>query len=282
MKIKNYIIWRQSFWLLLLLTLAICLTGCGERPVALADNEADANQMYVILRSEGFQVVKKPPEGESKQWKVMVDEGWFGQDADAAAITLLQDYGLPRAPEATVKDASGLGISSDRDTREKQKNDLQRQLEHQLFNLPDVIRARVVLALPDDDILSLQKTPPKAAVALTLKETQQKFTPTDVQNLVSGGVPNLKPENVTVSMSQQPLHLVPHEELNKKIRYNTIFTIGAGIIVLIGLGLAGVWYIARRRQKQSAEDLPEDEVVNERRLPELEAARSLSDDGSDE
>ncbi|MET0753704.1 MAG: hypothetical protein ABWZ66_10045, partial [Pyrinomonadaceae bacterium] len=139
----------------------------------MSDNEFEANQMFVILNSNGFHVGKTPPEGDSKMWSVTIDEGFFGEGEAAAAIQLLHDYGLPRAPEPEPKDnGSSLGIVSDNEEKDKQKRELQRQIERQLYTLSGVIRSSVIIALPTDDVLSLEKTPPTASVSLVLKETE--------------------------------------------------------------------------------------------------------------
>jgi type III secretory pathway lipoprotein EscJ len=241
---------RRAVLLSVVLLLIVFSAGCGEKAVATSDNEFEANQMFVILNSNGFRVGKIAPAGESKTWSITIDEGFFGEGESAAAIQLLHDYGLPRAPEPETKDnGSSLGIVSDREEKEKQKRELQRQIERQLYTLTGVIRASVIIALPQDDVLSLEKTPPTASVSLVVKETEPKFSITDVQNLVSGGVPNLKAENVKVAITQQPLSEVPMEKLAAQRRSNIIFVLGTGLIVLLGAILGAVWMIAKRRKR---------------------------------
>jgi type III secretory pathway lipoprotein EscJ len=250
-KIRNS---KRCGLLIVILFCVALLTACGEKPVATTDNEFEANQMFVILNANNFQVVKKAPAGDSKTWSVTVDEGYFGGGEAAAAIQLLHDYGLPRQPETEQKDSgSSLGIVSDREEKEKQKRDLQRQIERQLYTLPDVIITSVIIALPTDDVLSLEKTPPTASVSIVLKETQPKFAITDVQKLVSGAVPNLKEENVKVAVSQQPPSEVPLEKLAAQRRSNIIFVLGIGVIILLGAILAAVWTIAKRRRRDDVE-----------------------------
>jgi type III secretory pathway lipoprotein EscJ len=249
-------------WILLSVILAFVVfsAGCGKKSVAMTDNEFEANQMFVILSSNGFQVVKVPPQGDSKMWNVMIDEGFFGADEEAAAIKLLHEYGLPRAPEPEPKDSgSSLGIVSDKEEKEKQKRELQRQIERQLYTLSGVIRSSVIIALPTDDVLSLEKTPPTASVSIVIKETEPKLSITDIQNLVSGSVPNLKPENVKVAITQQSLSEVPIEKLAAQRRSNVIFTLGSGVIVLLGAILGVVWVIAKRRRREAIEDLADGE-----------------------
>jgi type III secretory pathway lipoprotein EscJ len=256
-KLQNY---QRCVLLSVVLVSVAFSAGCGEKSVAMSDNEFEANQMFVILNSNGFHVRKTAPEGDSKMWSVTIDEGFFGEGEAAAAIQLLHDYGLPRAPEPEPKDnGSSLGIVSDNEEKDKQKRELQRQIERQLYTLSGVIRSSVIIALPDDDVLSLEKTPPTASVSLVLKETEPKLSVADVQNLVSGSVPNLKPENVKVAITQQSLSQVPIEKLAAQRRSNVIFTLGTGLIVLLAAILGAVWMIAKRRRREALEDLADGE-----------------------
>ena len=253
---------RNPILLILILGLAFCLTGCGEKNVATAENEADANQMFDILYSKGFNAEKHPPAGELKTWSITVDEGYFGEGQAAAAIQVLRDYGLPRAPEPEPPSASSpMGVVSDKEEKERQVRQLQRQIERQLYTLPDVIRASVIIGLPTDDIMSLDKTPPRASVTLVLTETEPKFGLQQVQNLVSGAVPNLKPENIQVAMSQQAVREIPFDKLEAKRRSNTVFFIGIGIIALLAGALAAVWIFSRRRSKGEAEEFVEEKLI---------------------
>ena len=254
----------KNQWIVLsLILLAVCfLAACGRKTVVTAGNEFEANQMFDVLHSNGFQVEKSKLEGEIQGWEIIIDEGWFGADEAAAAIQVLRDYGLPRPPETQVKTNDSFGIISEREEKERQKRDLQMQIERQLYTLPDVIRASVIIAQPANDALSLEKIPPTASVSLVLKETQPKFSIADVQNLVSGGVPNLKPENVKVTVSQQALREIPFEKLAAARRSNAIFVTGIGLILLLGAALGAVWLITKRRRKnkQLAESATENEL----------------------
>jgi type III secretory pathway lipoprotein EscJ len=93
----------RSGLIIFCLMLSLLSAACGEKNVAFADNEFEANQMFDILHSKGFQVDKKKPEGDAKTWEIVVDEGWFGDGEAATAIQVLRDYGLPRPPEPELK-----------------------------------------------------------------------------------------------------------------------------------------------------------------------------------
>lgn len=264
--------YKKHHYLLITLVLTVCfLTGCGKKVVATADNEFDANQMFDILYSNGFHVEKEKAAGEVQAWNVVVDEGWFGSGESAVAIQVLRDYGLPRPPDAKPKDQSGFGMPTEREEKERQTRELQIQVERQLYTLPDVIRASVIIAQPTNDILSLEKTPPTAAVTLVLKENEPKFTTETVQNLVSGAVPNLKPANVQVAFSKQSLREIPTKELENQRRSNAIFTIGGVIIALLISVLGIVWYVTKRRNRDAANETNQiDESENPAELTDEE------------
>lgn len=254
MNLNKY--WRL-FALITLFPAVFLSAACGEKTVASAGSEFEANQMFDILHSNGFQVGKAAAEGELKGWNIVVDEGWFGDGDAATAILVLRDYGLPRPPEPEYKSADSLGIVSDREEKEKQKRLLQRDVERQLYTMSDVIRASVIIAEPTDDILSLEKTPPTASVSVVIKDNQPKFTLEDVQSQVAGGVPHLKPENVKVTITQQALREIPLEELAARRRSNKIFAAGAGVITLLILSLGAVLLLARRRKLEAATETGE-------------------------
>lgn len=237
--------------------MALLSTGCGEQDVASAESESEANQMFDILHSKGFQVDKKNPEGEEKVWRIVINEGWFGEGEAATAIQVLRDYGLPRATEPEAKADGSFGIPSEREEKKKQIRELQLNLERQLYTLPDVIRASVIVAQPEDDTFELEKTPPTASVSLVLKEAKPRFSIDTVQKLIAGGVSNLQPEKVRVAVIQQTLRELPLEKIQERRRSNMILTVGIGVISLLALVLGGVLYFSKKRRKLSDDMNPQ-------------------------
>lgn len=263
--------------------------GCGEKMVANAGNESEANLILDILHSNGLRASKTAPvEADVKTWEINVDEGWFGDSdaAAAAAIQILNDYGLPRQPEPETAAGDSFGIVTDRAERERQRRDLQMQIEGQLYTLPDVIRASVIIAQPTDDILSLEKTPPSASVSLVLKETQPKFSVEAVQTLVSADVPKLKAENVKVIVSQQAVREIPLEKLAAQRRSNQIFAVGGGVLALLTLSLGAVLYLSKRRKETDDDDdvqsLDENVAGNEFERRERRLLNADSEDDEEE
>lgn len=283
MSLKKYrdIFRRRAFTVALLAAVGLT-AACGQRTVATVNNEFEANQIFDILHSNSLDVEKVPLEGEIKGWNLVVNEGWFGEDEGAAAIQILRDYGLPRPPEPDIKSTDALGIVSDSEQREKLKRETQQSVERQLYTFADVIRASVIIALPTDDILSLEKTPPTASVSLVLKDTQPKFTIEAVQQQVSGGVPNLKPENVKVTLTQQALRRFPLEELEAKRRSNKIFAAGAGVIGLLALSLGAVFMVSRKRRQPASEtgELTADDDSDVLEMPERQLLDARREDNS--
>lgn len=235
--------------LLLLLLTTVFLSACGEKQVASAASEFEANLMLDILHTNGLRADKHSPEGDVKTWNVTMDEGWFGEDEATMAIQVLSDHGLPRPPEPELKTGeSPIGGVSDREEKEQQRRNLQRQIEHQLYTLPDVIRANVIIAQPVDDPFILEKTPPSASITLVVKQGQQKFTIESVQHHVAGDVPKLKPENVNVLITQQNLREIPLEQFAARRRSNTIYAIGGGSVIFLTCALGAVLYLSKRRK----------------------------------
>jgi type III secretory pathway lipoprotein EscJ len=234
----------------------VCLSaGCGKKTVATANNEFEASLMFDVLHSNGFRVDKINSPGEAKTWDIVVDEGLFGEDEAATAILVLRDYGLPRPPEPEIKTGDSFGIVSESEERERKKRELQTQIERLLYVQPDVIRVSAIVAEPQNDVWTLDKdkTPTTATVTLVMKENQSKLTTVDVQNQVARAVPNLKPENVFVIITQQSLREIPLEKLAAQRRSNAIFAVGSGVIALLLLALGAVWMIAKKRRKVAGE-----------------------------
>ncbi|MGI8786285.1 MAG: hypothetical protein ACR2HG_00805 [Pyrinomonadaceae bacterium] len=270
--------------LLIALLACVCLVGaCGKKTVATADNEFEASRMFDVLYSNHFQVEKKKSEGEAKTWDIVVDEGWFGEGEAATAIQVLRDYGLPRPPEPEIKTEDALGMTSERAEKERQKRELQRQIESLLYKLPNVISVGVIVAEPTNNVWDLpdEKAPTTATVIIVLNESETKLTPEAIQNQVARAVPNLKPENIFVSITQQSLREIPLEKLAEKRRSNAVFGVGIGVIILLALALAAVWITAKRRRKKIS-DAEFDDLLEAKDDEELEDIERPLLNGEDE
>ncbi len=77
---------------------------------------------------------------------------------------------------------------------------LQGELERSIKGIRGIKYVRVHLALPKESVFIEQEKPPKASVLIKLKPGYQ-LSPTEIRgiiNLVSGAVPKLEPQNVTI------------------------------------------------------------------------------------
>ena len=251
---------RLSFYKPLIsgILIYVCLfTGCSESPIATTKSESEANKMFDILYSNGFSVGKKQSgDGETRYWMIYTESAWFDEDETAVAIQVLNDHGFPRNEPHLAASGESIGIVSEREQKEKQRLELQRQIEDQLYTLPDVIRVSVIIAQPENSGLSLEKNPPKASVSIVQKRSKKnKLEAAEVKKLVVGGVPDLGVENVSVMVTRHQLRGVPHEKLafNKRNKKILVYGICIGVFLLLAVGLTWI-VISKRRKEKSGSD----------------------------
>ena len=101
--------------------------------------------------------------------------------------------------------------------------------------------------MPQDPTLELNPYPASASVVVVHKEQSAPFTEQQIQNLVAKGVPKLKPEDVSVTISQQQPRPIPRRELNARRRTNML--LAAGIALLIVLGSCSSCCFERRQPR---------------------------------
>ena len=254
---------------ILLLTAVLLLSGCGEKQVASTDNEFEANRMSDILYSNGFNVEKIAKTGEKGGWEIVIDEGWFGAEEASVATQILNDYGLPRPKETLPETTNPYGMPSEPEMKKRQNREKEIQIEQHLYDLPGVIKVGVIIGQPDNDTLSTlsgNKIMPTASVLIVQKEQPPKFADSDVINQVVGTVPDLKPENIHITTTYQPLRELPLESLRAQRHSNKIYAFGSGLIVFLLAALGIIWYLLKRRKNPGG--TPENGLDNEE-LPEL-------------
>jgi len=259
---------RRVFLSIFLLSGVCLLAACGEKSIATTENESEANLMFDILHTRGLHVEKNQKAGEKLGWDIIIDEGWFSEGEAAVATQVLNDHGLPRPKEVLPETTSPYGMTSPEEVKKRQNREKEIQIANHLYaGLPGVISVSVVIAQPDNSWMSLEKTPPTASVLIVQKELPPKFTHADVQNQVSGSVPELKPENIRVTITQQPLREIPLEKLAEQRRSRMIFAFGAGLITLLVTALFAIWYMLKRRKRQIEFDTKQ--VTEGDEIPEL-------------
>ncbi|HEX8150767.1 MAG TPA: hypothetical protein VF591_26520 [Pyrinomonadaceae bacterium] len=242
---------------------ALLTAGCGRTPIATVSTESEAIEIIDVLRESGFEDLEKHEvgEGEQRRWAVELDEGLFGQDEAAHALQRLRDYGLPRQEEEPIPE--GGFVTSEAVQKAQERRRIRADIERQLRALPGVTVALVTVVMPQDPTLELNPYPASASVVVVHKEQTAPFTEQQIQNLVAKGVPKLKPEDVSVTISQQQPRPIPRREMNAR-RLNNLLLFACAVVIA-GLGvLVAALLVQTRRQRARLAELtaaPEDEEV---------------------
>ena len=267
------LIFRQSARALALCAvaaLALAAAACGERAVTSVPTEPDAIEILDVLGQNGIEADKRAVgEGETRRWEIVVDEGFFGGGEAALAVQVMRDRGLPR-PEETEAADSGL-IPSERAEKLREQRRIRADIERQLRALPGVTLALVTVVLPQDPTLELNPYPATASVVVNYQGQAPPLSEQQVQNLVAKGVPNLKPQEVSVTMSQQTPRPVPRAELSARRRNSILLAIGLGLATLLCFFLALLLLRSRRQRAEPREPAESDDGDAE--APEVGAAK---------
>lgn len=232
---------------------ALLSAGCGRTPVATVSTESEAIEIIDVLRESGFEDLEKHEvgEGEQRRWAVEMDEGLFGGGDSSIALQRLRDYGLPRREEEPIAD--GGFVTSEAVQKAQEQRRIRADIERQLRALPGVTVALVTVVMPQDPTLELNPYPASASVVVVHKEQSAPFNEQQIQNLVAKGVPKLKPEDVSVTISQQQPRPIPRRELSARRRTNLLLAAAAGLVLVMGAVLVVLLLQTRRQRARLAE-----------------------------
>jgi type III secretion system YscJ/HrcJ family lipoprotein len=208
---------RAPTWGLTLGMIAAVLSsaGCaGELDIVHGLTEFEANQILVVLGSQGIDAMKLKEEGRIVTWAIVVP------DSDSQrALTLLVKNKLPKTRAQGLAEVYPAGSSGLIPTKSEEKAKfmmaVQGELERKLKTLPGVQEAHVSVVSPDKDVIRDLDTPPPpatASVAIVFnpeKNGKPPIDPSSVQKLIAAAVEELKPENVEVFLKEnEPMRLV--------------------------------------------------------------------------
>jgi type III secretory pathway lipoprotein EscJ len=237
-----------------LLAAALLTAGCGQTTIATVSTETEAIEIIDVLRESGFEDLEKHEvgEGEQRRWAVELDEGLFAGDGSAHALQRLRDYGLPRQEEAPIAD--GGFVTSEAVQKAQEQRRIRADIERQIRALPGVTVALVTVVMPQDPTLELNPYPASASVVVVHKEQNAPFTEQQIQNLVAKGVPKLKPEDVSVTISQQQPRPIPRREMNAR-RLNNLLLFAAAVVIAGLCVLVGALLLQTRRQRSRLTEL---------------------------
>lgn len=245
---------KRAAALCALAAVSLLSAACGRTPIATVPTESEAIEIIDVLRESGFEDLEKHEvgEGEQRRWTVELDEGLFGGGESALALQRLRDYGLPRQEEAPIPE--GGFVTSEAVQKAQEQRRIRADIERQLRALPGVTVALVTVVMPQDPTLELNPYPASASVVVVHKEQAAPFTEQQIQNLVAKGVPKLKAEDVSVTISQQQPRPLPRREMNARRLNNLLLFVCA--VVIAGLGvLVGALLLQTRRQRARLEEL---------------------------
>jgi type III secretion protein J len=184
--------------------LALALAGCT---IELHHDltEQDANEIYVLLTENGISASKAKEEGGNEpRYLISVPKA----DASQAA-KLLREYSLPRPDPAgfkTIRMSKGM-IPTEIEQRAMMLEAVGGEVSAALNRVDGVLEARTIVMIPEKNDLAQpdQKPMPSASVFIKYRDTTDGKPPLDEQNVrrfVASAVESLRPEAVTVIMTQ--------------------------------------------------------------------------------
>ncbi len=252
----------------------VCVVAAAcSVPVAANLDEADANQAILLLERGGVGADKEHDPDHENRFRVSVS-----RPDGSSAISLLAQENLPPKPSPGVLEALGSGsmVPSRLSEQARWTTGTSGDLERSLRTLDGVLSARVHLALPAHDPLSIDAAPerPSASVLVRHRGATPPLATLEVQRLVAGAVPGLAAEQVHVVQTST---VVPRPSERELSRFGPItvtrgsvswLRLGAVAAVAFNLLLVGalgwLWSRLRRTELQ----------LIEARAPEGDASRT--------
>jgi type III secretion protein J len=235
----------------------VLMTGCHiELQHELT--EADANEIYVLLSKNGINAKKEKEEGGNEvRFMITVPK------ADAAqAAELLKLNSLPRPVEKGLAHfAKGSMVPTATEERAMLLKALGGEVSNSLNQIDGVLEARAIVMIPENNDLTQpeNKPMPSASVFIKYRPGEGGRPPIDamvVKQFAATAVPELKPDAVTVLMTQA---LPPSAETDSESRLQDVLGLrmtvasasqfkvmfaGAFAMVLVMMGLT-VWTFMR-------------------------------------
>lgn len=210
--------------LLFLLTLSACQ---GEQEIIGNLSETEANEVLVVLDSQKIPAVKLAAVAKTGN-KTPTYSIQVKAPKAPEALRILVDNRLPRVRSAGLgevypSDSSSL-IPSQSEEKAKFLRATQGEVENMLKVLPGIVEARIVVVIPDQNVVrDLSSAPPKAtaSVAIVYNPVDIKGTAPvkaeEIKFLVASAIEDLTPSQVTVVMSENlPSTLMGLPKLLKK------------------------------------------------------------------
>ncbi len=249
-------LFKQIFITLLLLCIVILLGGCSSRKVQTVSEETEANEILDVLREHGIKAYKSEGgEGEKILYNILIDGG---EEEYGAAIQLMDDHCLPQNLPPKVE-ASGL-VSSIEVEKAQELRRTKINIESQIRKIPGTTCVDVTIVPHEDRSLSLNPYKSTASVLVKHKNEKYDINVSQIGRMVAGGVPGLAPENVTVTLTRQPLRPLPNLDKGRNIR-RILYVSGIGLTTI--LLFVGFVVFLRKRKGKDQTDSAKMQIVEE-------------------
>ncbi|MFK8014893.1 MAG: type III secretion system inner membrane ring lipoprotein SctJ [Gammaproteobacteria bacterium] len=188
---------------LVLVGLALLLTGCGKVDLYNGLSETQANEVAASLLAQNISADKRRAD-DKKRWVVSVAK------ADMAnAMRVLTAAGLPRQEYQSLGDvfAKKGFVSSPLEEKARYVHGLSQELAQTLAAIDGVRHARVHIAMPERDALTAEAKPSSASVVIVVqRDSGIESRETDIKAIVKDGVEGLDDVNkVTVKFFNAPV-----------------------------------------------------------------------------
>jgi type III secretion protein J len=237
-------------------------------PIAAGLDEGDASQAVVALEKSGIAAEKEKDPDRENAYRVLVS-----RDDAASALGVLGQEGLPPRDAPGVLEALGRGsmVPSRLAEQAKLVAGTSGELERTIRAVDGVVSARVHLAVPPRDALSLDEQAPHASASVLVRHrgAAPPIALAEIQRLVAGAVPGLEPSGVSVVMAPAPSRsrltereLARFGPLTVTRASMTPLRIALGVVILVNAVLLGclvaLWSRLRKLEAELADAARDD------------------------
>ena len=218
------------------------LCACSEQ-IQQGLDERQANEVQTVLLEQGIDARKMATSGKKPTWAIEVP-----RDQASDAIRILNQEQLPRPKPPELAESNSL-VPTPAEERNRLMARLSVEISQTLEAVDGVISARVHVVVPPAPRLGQPPGPSKASVFLRVRKdhaARLSAMKSDLRSLVAGGVENLKPEDVSLVVSE-----VAHIQRGhaKALGVKSWVMVMLGTFLLMGAAFIGLLAI---RQKQGA------------------------------
>lgn len=265
---------------MMIIALAVCLVIAVM--VVFLVKEPEYRPLGKMQTDEFVQTLDFLDQNKNFEYKIDGNTILVPEESYQAIKLALKRSGMDAAPangdEILMKDM-GFGVSQ-RLERERLKHSRERQLSSAIAELQNVSRAKVLLAIPKENVFSRNDKKPSATVVVTLNRGRQlgQEEIDSIVDIVSSAVPGLTPGRVSIadqngrslkSGNEDPSSVRNRKEFEqeRKQELDYLSKIDAILIPVVGVGN----YTA---QVDVAMDFTAVEETQQRYNPDLPAIRS--------